>query len=94
MSASFGTDLGTPCENMIELSLISFNSSTKIAPFCFKFSTTCLLCISCLTYTGDPNFFKVFLQFQSPVYANAKMLVIFLFGNDKFLSMLFFYPDF
>ena len=51
--ASSGTDFGTPCaENItgLDLSLISSNSSTNIAPIFFKFSTTCLLCtISCLT---------------------------------------------
>ena len=41
---------------VFELSGISDISSTKIAPFFVKLSTTCLLCtISCLTNTGDPN---------------------------------------
>ena len=44
--ASLGTVLGTPCAEKITglvLSSISLNSSTKIAPIFFKFSTTCLL---------------------------------------------------
>ncbi len=57
----------------LDLSFISSSSSTKIAPFFFKSSTTYLLCtISCLTYTGLPYLFKDLLTISMALSTPAQ----------------------